>query len=179
MTRDAYNARMRVYMAERYRRRKRELIKRLGGQCVWCSSRRRIEFDHKDPSTKSFVVGRRLAGISQQRLEAEIPKLQLLCRKCHEKKTVDNHECGRLRPLPPHGTEARYLSKRGRCRCQECHSAAVRARRRRDGRNPDAPIRYTNRDPEHGTRARYVRKCRCRECRRANANYARLLRRAG
>lgn len=40
----------------------------------------------------------------------------------------------RIRPLPPHGTVARYSSQRARCRCEECRAAnrrAIRARAER------------------------------------------------
>jgi hypothetical protein len=40
------NEYMRIYMLARYRRRKAEAIKRLGGKCVVCGSRQRLQFDH-------------------------------------------------------------------------------------------------------------------------------------
>lgn len=87
-----YNERMRIYMAKRYERRRRKAIDQLGGECVHCDSTVDLEFDHIDPSTKSFAIGGRLAGVSEAKLQQELAKCQLLCDDCHISKTRENKE---------------------------------------------------------------------------------------
>lgn len=79
---------MRQYMARRYARRMAEATALLGGRCVHCGSTVDLEFDHIDPSTKEFVISQRMAGVSEKRLEAELKKCQLLCKSCHEEKSI-------------------------------------------------------------------------------------------
>jgi hypothetical protein len=62
------------------------LIEKMGGKCVECGCTETLEFDHIDPSTKSFNIA---AGYTKPKetLLAEVAKCQLLCNKCHIKKT--------------------------------------------------------------------------------------------
>ena len=79
---------MRQYMGDRYARRMAWARDLLGGQCAHCGSAESLEFDHIDPSTKEFTIGQRMAGGSQKRIEAELAKCQLLCKSCHEEKSL-------------------------------------------------------------------------------------------
>ena len=79
--------------------------------------------------------------------------------------------------LPPsvsHGSLEGWLAG---CRCIECFKAKQRAymRQRRDSKlPPEAPKAEPHEAYEHGTRSRYVHDgCRCRACRKANADYQR------
>lgn len=76
----------RAYIREYYHEKRRELIKRLGGKCVECGSKINLQFDHKDPKNSVFKIGKLLSH-SNEELEIEIKKCQLLCRKCHDKKS--------------------------------------------------------------------------------------------
>src|SRR3954447_20487902 len=78
---------MRDYMARRYEQRKARAIEQLGGRCARCGSVDDLHFDHVDPRTKRFDICKRLAGISEARLQAELAKCQLLCRPCHDEKS--------------------------------------------------------------------------------------------
>jgi 5-methylcytosine-specific restriction endonuclease McrA len=78
---------MREYMARRYDRRKAAAIDQLGGKCVRCGTKDDLDFDHMDPATKSFTIARRLAGVSEAKLQAELAKCQLLCGPCHLEKS--------------------------------------------------------------------------------------------
>jgi hypothetical protein len=62
------------------------LIEKLGGKCVECGCTETLEFDHIDPSTKSFNIS---AGYHKPKevLEEELEKCQLLCNKCHIEKS--------------------------------------------------------------------------------------------
>ncbi len=97
---------MNEYMKERYRKRRNEAIERLGGCCVNCGSDKDLEFDHKDPETKSFTIAH-ASSFSEKRWNEELVKCQLLCKDCHREKSkhdgsADNFErethcaCGKV-----------------------------------------------------------------------------------
>ena len=46
-----------------------------------------MDFDHRDPSTKSFTISQRRATISLQALENEIAKCDIICANCHRERT--------------------------------------------------------------------------------------------
>lgn len=91
----------RYYMAYRSR-----AIAHLGGRCVRCGSEDDLEFDHVDPSKKSYSLMGRWSHGWEANLE-ELNKCQLLCESCHK----DKH-------APRHGTISMYRNRR--CRCDEC-----------------------------------------------------------
>jgi hypothetical protein len=66
--------------------RRRVLVKLLGGQCVDCSTRRRLQFDHRDPATKKFDIGKRLASAPWSVIQKEAAKCALRCVRCHKHK---------------------------------------------------------------------------------------------
>lgn len=82
----------------RYRRRIRLARAVLGGRCQWpgCDSRRRLEFDHVDPSTK--VGSPHVLWSSPAALGAEIHKLQLLCHAHHKLKTENDRVARATKP---------------------------------------------------------------------------------
>lgn len=94
MSKEEYNAYQREYQKKRWAKRKQELIDFLGGKCVKCGSTEELQFDHIDPSTKSFTIAS-CPTASEERMMAEIKKCQLLCRKCHEEKTFSASKLGR------------------------------------------------------------------------------------
>lgn len=98
------------YMKERYRLRREEAIKRLGGKCSKCSSRDELEFHHINPEEKSFTIAKG-SSFSEERWQDEISKCVLLCRTCH----LASHKANN-----PHGSVKRYW--RG-CRCEQCKAA--------------------------------------------------------
>lgn len=81
---------MRRYMLDRYNRRKEEAIQFLGGVCVDCGTTNMLEFDHIEPTTKSFVIGKKLSSVSKEKLKEELEKCQLLCKTCHDEKHYNN-----------------------------------------------------------------------------------------
>jgi hypothetical protein len=109
------NEYMAAYMANRYNQRRTHYIMKMGGKCVTCGSEHGLEFDHIDPDSKSFDIGKRMAGMAIPRLEAELAKCQLLCEKCHADKTILDHGKQPWR----HGT----LSGYNYCRCDLCKTA--------------------------------------------------------
>ncbi len=102
------NEYQREYLAAR-RRKARELF---GNVCNKCGSSQDLEFDHIEPSLKSYHI----SSLWSRKLEiiwAELVKCQLLCNSCHKAKTKAQTE-------KPHGHVASY--KRG-CRCRPCTDA--------------------------------------------------------
>jgi len=73
-----------VYQKKRYEREKSTLIAKLGGKCFMCGTTENLEFDHSSRSGKNFAI---TAKMHSKELDAELKKCQLLCHKCHLKKT--------------------------------------------------------------------------------------------
>lgn len=118
--RECYNAKMRVYMLDRYNRRRAEFIATRGDACATCGSHTDLEVDHIVPAEKSFSVGKAFAGWSDARLHAELIKCQVLCGTCHSVKTrIDLAEIRGIRVHWEHGTLGGY----NHCRCEACRSA--------------------------------------------------------
>ena len=46
-----------------------------------------LEFDHDDPSLKSFTVGSKIGRVSMSRLLEEINKCTVRCANCHRRRT--------------------------------------------------------------------------------------------
>lgn len=88
------NEYMRQYMSSRYKRRKQQAIQQLGGQCVRCGSTSSLHFDHIDPSSKLFTIGKELDSCSEKRLQEELAKCQLLCLDCYKIKSKEEGSQG-------------------------------------------------------------------------------------
>lgn len=71
-----------------YHERRAELIAKLGGRCAICGGIENLEFDHMDSLSKEINVSKCIT-LSLSRIEAELDKCQLLCHKCHLKKTKE------------------------------------------------------------------------------------------
>jgi flagellar biosynthesis GTPase FlhF len=80
---------------DRKRKHKQYLIKMLGGKCLGCGTTKNLQFDHIDRTEKSFCIGSSLAS-KLEKLVEEANKCQLLCEKCHQHKTLINHDCNNL-----------------------------------------------------------------------------------
>lgn len=179
---------MAVYMANRRKRRRDELIQMSGGKCVRCGSVDDLHFDHINPKQRSLRLnGKELDG-SWENIVQEWRKCQLLCKVCHLAKTRENRENnkepwnkGKSKDgmlLPEHGCERSYM--RG-CRCDECRKARHDARVARGETSGIRGSRGANQGDgiAHGTRRGYQKEKRlglaaCEECRMANAEATRL-----
>lgn len=51
-----------------------------------------LDFDHIDPTEKSFNISARLCNSTLQRLFKEIRKCRLLCANCHRIKTLEEQQ---------------------------------------------------------------------------------------
>jgi hypothetical protein len=96
----ASNEYHRQYNIRRYHRLRAEYIEKLGGCCIDCGTVENLEFDHPDPRTKEFSIGRML-NVSKAKRDAEVAKCVLRCKPCHTEKSAINEECVRhdYRPL--------------------------------------------------------------------------------
>lgn len=110
------NEYMRRYMIERYRQRKLKAIVFLGGKCLFCGTNKELEFDHIECKNKNFTIAK-LWSVSSQRFWKEIEKCQLLCRRCHTKKTIK--DLGLRQAKGKHGT----ISTVRYCKCTLCKDA--------------------------------------------------------
>lgn len=128
-TREQYNERLRTYMANRRESRRNELRTMLGDKCVICSSTDDLEFDHIDPSSKSFQISGRGLDKPLPVLMSEAQKCQLLCRSCHSAKTQQENKSRipwnkgerNANDFGEHGVASTY-SEHG-CRCALCVTA--------------------------------------------------------
>ncbi|MCV7381583.1 hypothetical protein BST11_25535 [Mycobacterium alsense] len=83
--------------------------------CAECGSRAELQVDHIDPRTKA---SHRIWSWSEVRLRAELDKCQVLCRTCHEAKSIEQQRITHHRVPYRHGTPSMY--NRHGCRCGLC-----------------------------------------------------------
>ena len=82
-----HSERHKSYLKKRYYETLSECIEKLGGECVKCGVKERLQFDHIYPKNKSFEITRRLLMGDRKKFEEELDKCQLLCYDCHREKT--------------------------------------------------------------------------------------------
>ena len=115
-------------MARYYRRQARWAT---GKVCRICGSTERLCPHHVDPAMKAC---RHIWSLSEARLQAELAKCIPLCKPCHD--TLHALIKSLARPMPNHGTEARYA--RG-CRCDACRATHAERNRQYRNRKKEAP----------------------------------------
>lgn len=74
-------------MNKRYHKLRSEYVEILGGKCVDCGALDNLEFDHVDPTTKTYDVGKILTH-KRSKVLAELEKCVLRCSLCHVKKST-------------------------------------------------------------------------------------------
>jgi 5-methylcytosine-specific restriction endonuclease McrA len=147
--RAAHREKIAVRTAERSAKRRAKCIAYLGGKCVQCGATEALDFDHKQPKTKSFSITARLMH-RWSTLEGELTKCQLLCRACHVRKTESENPSAAemLRAAPLGGSQGRPVAKSTRhgtltgyssrkCRCCQCKAANSAYQREYHERNRD------------------------------------------
>lgn len=104
----------RAYHRERWTRRRAAYL--AGKCCAWCGATDDLQVHHRDPEKKG---SHRIWSWSQQRLEAELAKCEIVCAPCHAKAHAEARRIeAELRN--PCGTYQAYA--RG-CRCDACRAA--------------------------------------------------------
>jgi hypothetical protein len=91
--------------------------------CVRCGSKTNLEIDHIDPLTK---VSHYVWSWAEERRNAELAKCQVLCRPCHQAKSVDDLVNVFGVVLTVHG---RYKMYQRGCRCRPCKDASAAYKR--------------------------------------------------
>lgn len=86
----------------------------LGGRCAKCGATEDLEFDHKVPGSRKFVITTNFEA-SWVVMKAELDKCQLLCREHHIEKS---RECGEMKSPTSHGSSTMY--RHHNCRCEIC-----------------------------------------------------------
>lgn len=81
--------------------------------CVNCGSIEKLELDHIDRSLKTNPLAHNVWSWSEERRNAELDKCQVLCKSCHQIKTMREVHI----PIT-HGTHTKGYA-RG-CRCEDC-----------------------------------------------------------
>ena len=84
--RDENRDRIRKMSREGYHKRRKLLVEMLGGKCVDCGTTENLQFDHKDPSEKSFNI----SCVLSERTFKELEKCELRCGNCHLEKTKND-----------------------------------------------------------------------------------------
>lgn len=97
-------------------KRKIRIHEILGGKCNQCGSVNNLEVDHRDRTKKSLTFGKRWHQKWANSL-IEIKKCQLLCKNCHQKKSI--LESGKKIAKGTHGTLSSYKY----CKCDLCKQA--------------------------------------------------------
>lgn len=97
--------------------------------CVKCGSNEDLELDHIDPDKKK---SHNIWSWSKVKREEEISKCQVLCKKCHRKKTNEYLNKIFTKKIV-HGTASGYEHKG--CRCDACRIARQKERRIRKDKN--------------------------------------------
>ena len=79
-------------MSSAYMKRMNKLREAFGNECAMCGATEDLHFDHVDPNTKTASVGTLATSNGFDRCYQEALKCQLLCKSCHNKKTLINGE---------------------------------------------------------------------------------------
>lgn len=115
------------YNLNRYHKRRAEFVDMLGGRCVVCGTTENLEFDHIDPATKAFPIGR-LLNVSKQAALDELEKCQLLCKSHHIVKGHREKDQGQV----GHGEG---VSGKRNCKCALCKAKKAEYMREYKARN--------------------------------------------
>jgi len=74
---------------------------------VNCGTIENLELDHVNPATKEIELGR-LYGVEEEKFWDEVAKCQVLCRKCHEYKSILDAGNTPTKGRDVHGTLTAY-----------------------------------------------------------------------
>ena len=78
----------RHHMSKKSKDRKLKALTFLGEICIKCGTRESLELDHIDRKNKTFAISR---PPSEKAFWEELKKCQILCKKCHKEKTIQEN----------------------------------------------------------------------------------------
>jgi 5-methylcytosine-specific restriction endonuclease McrA len=93
------------------------VLQLVGSHCMKCGSTEALQFDHIDPTTKSFEITARIGSLNVLNdpiFMKELAKCQVLCAPCHRTKSAEEHSA---RQDVGHG---KGLTGKKNCRCELC-----------------------------------------------------------
>ena len=157
-----------------------------------------MDFDHRDPSKKSFTISRAMLK-SRQALLTEVAKCDVVCANCHRLRTVALFREGALRPpafqarsassdparerlrrkfRDVWGRDVEFLSALRDRPCADCGGRFVSAAMEFDHRDPTTKAKLVTRMAGHVGRARLaqeIAKCDivCANCHRSRTHLRR------
>ncbi len=102
---------MAEYMLKRYHTKMTDAKEQFGNFCSLCGSSEQLEFHHINQADKAFTISSKMLSLSDEKIQAELEKCQLICNYCHKQQHASSAPCG---------TAQRYW--RG-CRCELCVEA--------------------------------------------------------
>lgn len=88
--RDAHRKEIAAYGKRRYDAKRTAVDAARDKPCMDCKKRYPpyiMDFDHRDPTKKSFLVSHGMRGIPLLRVLAEIEKCDVVCSNCHRERT--------------------------------------------------------------------------------------------
>lgn len=88
-SKEEFNIIHREYMKTLYHTRKSIIFSFLGGVCCFCGSTTDLEVDNVDRSKKTMSVSR-MCSVSLEKMYVELANCQLLCKKCHINKSIED-----------------------------------------------------------------------------------------
>jgi len=118
-----YHQNKETRVAKQIKRRKElleEAKKKLGGKCVSCGTNCNLEFDHIDDSKKIYNVSNAVRN-TREVFWNEVEKCQLLCVKCHNKKTTAQKRAKQKLWLSLSLDEKNKLVENELCQLRNCH----------------------------------------------------------
>jgi hypothetical protein len=132
--------------------------------CIDCGETdlRVLDFDHRDPSIKSYNIGRLTNGshCSWKKILTEISKCDVRCSNCHRKKTIGNPEwfidpigfinkidfltqnTKLIKSTIMHGARNSYTHRK--CRCDVCKAENTRYNRENRKKHASVPALTSN-----------------------------------
>ena len=73
-----------VWIRNTYWKMREKLIRDMGGKCVLCGSKEKLEVDHKDGRTWDIKKLNRVMRVKRYRAEFEAGLVRLLCKNCNQ-----------------------------------------------------------------------------------------------
>jgi hypothetical protein len=118
---------MALYMKQRRNARRQILIEMSGSKCEKCGSQGKLEFNHKDRSSKLFVLSGAGLDTAWEKIIKEWEKTELICSDCHLDHTRMLYKTKQIKSWSKnsdpyiHGTMRCYQETK--CRCEDCKRA--------------------------------------------------------
>lgn len=110
---------MKNYLLARYSKKRALILIDLGGKCVVCGTTQDLEIDHINKDLKTFDLSKRLSGAPEKVIQEELKNCQLLCKSCHNQKSLKDSNRQEIKAKNIHGTLSSYRY----CKCILCKKA--------------------------------------------------------